>query len=222
MIKLWHGNPAATDKNFRYYWPLLNADEQARAIAIKNELRSRRYVIVHGHLRNLLASTVNELPETLRIIKSGHGKPYLADYPDVAFNLSHTGDTMVVAIGRNCRLGVDIETCKPRVTLTALVGKCFAEVEAAWWRALPEAEKNFEFYRFWTRKEAFVKAAGHGISLGLNRCIVNPENPATWMSVPERCGQAEKWHVRDIDLGREVCCALVADKTIPDIELISI
>lgn len=221
-LRLWHRKFAADDTEYQRHWQILAADELTRAAAINNERLHKRYVIVHGLLRTILSETVNEPPKKLNINKTGQGKPYLTEYPELAFNLSHTEDTMVIAVGKNCRLGVDIETCKPRVNLPALVDKCFAEVEAVWWRKLPETEKNREFYRFWTRKEAFVKATGHGIALGLNLCIINPENPATWLSVPVGCGQASSWHVRDVDLGKDVCSALVADKTISDIKLISI
>jgi 4'-phosphopantetheinyl transferase len=221
-IQLWHCNIAADDQGFQRCLLLLDAAEQAQALAIKNESRRHRYVIAQGHLRSLLSKTVKQPPEALRIAKTEHGKPYLVDFPEVAFNLSHSADAMVIAIGQNCRLGIDMEICKSRTNFPALVDKCFAEVEASWWHALPEIEKSLEFYRFWTRKEAFVKAIGRGISLGLNRCVINPENPETWLSVPENCGQASAWHVRDIDLGRDVCCALVTDKAIANIALKSI
>ena len=87
---------------------------------------------------------------------------------------------------------------------------------------LPEHQKIPEFYRFWTRKEAFVKATGHGIALGLNHCVINPENPTEFLRVPENCGQASAWHVLDIDLGAGVCSALVADKEIAEVRLMDL
>ena len=128
----------------------------------------------------------------------------------------------MVAIGWNCRLGVDIEICKQRINLSGLVDKCFAEEEAAYWTQLPEIQKNREFYRFWTRKEAFVKATGHGIALGLNQCVINPENPTEFLRVPDNCGQASAWHVQDIDLGEGIYSALVADKKFSDLRLMDI
>ena len=162
---------------------------------------------------------LNQSPEKIRIKKAEHGKPYLADYPELAFNLSHSADRLMIAIGWNCQLGVDIEICKQRINLSGLVDKCFAEEEAAYWTKLPETQKNQAFYRFWTRKEAFVKATGHGIALGLNQCVINPENPTEFLRVPDNCGQASAWHVLDIDLGEGICSALVADKKFSGIRL---
>lgn len=220
-IKLWHRKLDADGTDYQHHWETLDTDERKRAAAINKEFLHRRYVTTQGLLRSILAKTVNQPPEQLVIRRMEHGKPYLADYPELAFNLSHTGDTMVLAIGENCRLGVDIETCRTRANFPALVEKCFAEIEAAWWRTLPETEKIREFYRFWTRKEALVKADGRGIALGLSRCVINPENPATWLSVPASCEPASAWHVRDIDMGETICGALVADKAIAGVTLIA-
>ena len=221
-IQIWHGNIAAEDAHYQNYWRVLDAAEQAHAEKIKNDLLRKRYVEVHGRLRNVLAQTLNESPEKIKIKKAEHGKPYLADTPELAFNLSHSANTMVIAVGWNCQLGVDIESCKPRTSLAGLVDKCFAEEEIAYWNKLPEAQKILEFYRFWTRKEAFVKATGRGIGLGLNRCVINPENQAEFLRVPADYGQASTWHVQDIALGQGVCSALVTDKDIVDVRLMDL
>ena len=213
-IQIWHGNIDTEPSHYQNYWRVLDAAEQAHAGKIKNDLLRKRYVATHGQLRNTLAQIVNESPEKINIKKAEHGKPYLADRPELGFNLSHSVTALVIAVGWNCRLGVDIETCKSRTGLTALVDKCFSRDEIEYWNKLPEVQKTTEFYRFWTRKEAFVKATGRGIALGLNQCVINPENPVEFLSVPADCGQASTWHVLDMDFGPDVCSALVTDKDI--------
>lgn len=219
-IEIWHGNINAEDADHQSYWRVLDATEQTQAGKFKNGLLRKRYVDVHGRLRNVLAQALNERPEKINIKNAEHGKPYLADYPELAFNLSHSADIMVIAVGRNCRLGVDIEYCKPRTNLIGLADKCFAEEELAYWNQLPDAQKLLEFYRFWTRKEAFVKATGRGIALGVNHCVIDPENPTGFLRVPVGCGEASVWHVQDIALGQGVCSALVMDKAIVGVRLI--
>ena len=219
IVEIWNGKVSAEDAHYQAYWRVLDEAEQTHAGKIKNMLLHKRYVEVHGRLRNLLAQMLNQPPEKIRIKKTEYGKPYLADYPELAFNLSHTADRLMIAVGRNCQLGVDIEICKPRVNLSGLVNKCFAEEEAAHWTQLPETQKNQAFYRFWTRKEAFVKATGHGISLGLNHCVINPENPTEFIRVPDLYGQASAWHVQDIDLGEGICSAFVTHKEFAEVRL---
>lgn len=213
-IQIWHGNIAAEDADYQSHWRVLDATEQDHAERIKIDLVRKRYVEAHGRLRKALAQTLNELPKKIRIKKTEYGKPYLPDTPELVFNLSHSAEVMVIAVGRDCRLGVDIEICKARTSLSGMVEKCFGEEEITYWNAVPEAEKIVEFYRFWTRKEAFVKATGRGIALGLDNCVINPENQAEFLRVPSTCGQASMWHVRDMLLGQGICSALVTDKEI--------
>jgi 4'-phosphopantetheinyl transferase len=218
-IQIWHGEISAEEAYYQDFWRILDAAEQAHAGKLKNRLLHKRYVEIHGRLRGVLAKTLDLPPVKIAIKKTARGKPHLVDYPELAFNLSHSADKFIIALGWNCQLGVDIEICKPRINLAELVAKCFAEEEAFYWCKLPEEQKNREFYRFWTRKEAFVKATGHGIALGLNQCVINPEQPTEFLSVPEQCGPASAWHALDINLEKAVCSALVTDKTITTISL---
>lgn len=209
-IKLWHGDCAGSETKYPHYWRILDQTEQQHANSIKNVQLHRRYVEVHARLRILLGDAVNTAPEQLRIQKAEFGKPYLVDYPDLTFNLSHTGNMMVVAIAYNCELGIDIEQCKPRENLAALVDKCFAEEEKSYWQDTPVPQQTQVFYRFWTRKEAFVKATGRGIALGLRQCVINPQNPRELLRIPDGYGQASEWLIKDIDLGESICGAVAA------------
>jgi 4'-phosphopantetheinyl transferase len=219
IVDLWQGELGNDETLYQEYWGILGEAEQAYAGQLGTDLQRQRYLEVYGRLRKILAQTVNESPSKISIKKTEHGKPYLADCPEVVFNLSHSANTLIIAVSRNCQLGIDIEHCKPRVNLQGLVDKCFAEEESAYWRALPEAQKMREFYRFWTRKEAFVKATGRGIALGLNQCAINPENPAEFLSIPKEYGHASTWSVRDIDTADDICGALVADTSISTIRM---
>lgn len=210
-IKLWYGDIAETEADYPKYWRILDANEQHHANAFKNERLRRRYVEIHARLRLVLADVTNAAPEQLRIHKAEYGKPYLPNYPELAFNLSHTGNKMVVAMAYNCGLGVDIEQCKPRKSLAALVDKCFAQVEKSYWQKLPESQQTQAFYRFWVRKEAFVKATGRGIALGLNQCAINPKNLNEFLTIPQTYGKASEWLIQDIDMGESICGAVVAN-----------
>ena len=217
-IQVWHGN-IDDDRYYKNYWRALDADERVHAEKMKNNLLRNRYVVVRGSLRNILAEILDEQPEKIRIKMAVHGKPYLADYPELVFNLSHSAGAMVIAVSWNCRLGVDIECCKSRSGMAALVDKCFGVEEIAYWGGLPESQKIPEFYRYWTRKEAFVKATGRGIALGLDGCVINPESQTAFLRVPSGYGPASDWHVLDLALGHGVCSALVTDKAIVRVSL---
>ncbi|MEQ1529363.1 MAG: 4'-phosphopantetheinyl transferase superfamily protein [Methylococcales bacterium] len=209
-VQLWHGE-LAEHSNLQQYQQLLDTTEQNQVNLIKNPLQQQRYIQSHGLLRLRLAEALNEKPQTLKFNKSRHGKPYLLDYPDLAFNMSHSGQQLLIGIAHNCRLGVDIEVAKPRTNLAGLVNKCFADTEADYWRQLPEEQKTPEFYRFWTAKEAFVKATGQGIALGLQHCVLSVTEPRQLISVPDAWGAASLWRTQELQLGASVYAALVVD-----------
>jgi len=201
-------------------WQILNEEERVRALAIKNPCHRDRYVMVRSCLRQILAFKLSIEPGQIRFSKAEHGKPYLADYPELAFNLSHTGDHWAIAVGWHCRVGIDIEIAKPRNSLAGLVEKCFAEPEAAYWHRLPEAQQIAEFYRFWTRKEAFTKATGRGIALGLSQCVINTNKPTELLSVPDDYQPASAWQIRDLTLDNGIFGAVAVDNKTADIRTV--
>ena len=217
VIDFLYHSLKTTPAQYQENWRVLDTNEQQQALKFSNTLLRERYVTAHGQLRRILARYLNDSALNFVIQKTAYGKPYLPDYPNLAFNLSHTECVMAVAVAENCQLGVDIEYCKPRSNIAALVDKCFSVEEAAYWRELPETEQLHEFYQFWTRKEAFVKATGFGITLGLQNCVLNPNNPQQFLTIPNHCGLASNWHCRDIELEQGWCAALVADKVISSI-----
>ena len=218
-VEVWHGIITADEALYESFLAVLDGDERRQADRFTNTLLHKRYVDAHGRGTHLLAETVKKAPEKIIINKTKQGKPFLADYPEFAFNLSHSAEQLLVAVAWNCRVGVDVEHYKSRVNLIGLVNKCFAEAEMSYWNQLPDNEKNQAFYRFWTRKEAFVKATGHGIVLGLDQCVVNPEKPVEFISVPMQCGKASIWSIQDLELGEGACGAIVSDKKLKDISL---
>ncbi|MGR9051629.1 MAG: 4'-phosphopantetheinyl transferase family protein [Gammaproteobacteria bacterium] len=218
-IDVWFGRLPNSESIAADDWRLLDASERDKALRFKLPLLRARYAASHGHLRRILARYLDTAPEDIVIAADAYGKPFLPDRPERVFNLSHTAEYMAVAVGAGCRLGVDIETCRRRSDPEGIVDKCFGQEEIAYWYALSDAAKHREFFRFWTRKEAFVKASGYGISLGLERCIIDPCNPERMLSVPENCGPASNWHIADLHVAPGAACAVAYDNGQKEITL---
>lgn len=216
-IDIWFS--ILTADNIQQYWQTLDEQELAQAKKFSNPLLQTRYIVSHGRLRHILAQYTQQTPASLVFTKTPHGKPFLKPHSVLSFNLSHTGDYMAVAVAQNCQLGIDIEQIKARNNLTALVNKCFSQKEAEYWQQLSSEVQIQQFYQYWTRKEAFVKATGLGISLGLKECEIDLDNPTLFSSVPSVCGLAKQWHNRDLELDVKLAAAVVADRAIADINL---
>jgi len=120
-------------------------------------------------VRALLGAYLGIAAEQLRFASGTHGKPELADTA-LQFNLSHTGDALLLGVSRDTALGVDLEARNRRTRAVAeLAQRWFNASEAAVLGAQPEAEQQSAFLRLWTCKEAVIKCSGTGIGAGLDR-----------------------------------------------------
>ncbi len=191
-------------------YAVLSVEERDFAQTLRHAPVKRRYLRVRFHLRHVLAAFLHTPPNHLRFTKNDYGKPYLADYPHIQFNISHSGEHLLIAISAIGAIGVDIE--QPRILHTPLVDlveKCFSNPEINYWQHLPAAEQLLAFYRFWTRKEAFVKAVGRGVALGLPKCVIADASPPYLVSIPSECGTVDDWRLFDLPLTAGLYGALV-------------
>ena len=125
-----------------------------------------RFTLGRGMVRHVVSAAVGIPPAELRLVAADHGKPYLADpQPAVHFNVSHSGDLVLVAFG-NRPVGVDIELQRADIDLAGIASTCFSPVERRDIFIAP-ADAQARFFRYWTCKEAWIKADGRGLSLPL-------------------------------------------------------
>ncbi|GAB4259492.1 MAG: hypothetical protein Kow0065_09510 [Methylomicrobium sp.] len=218
-VDVWFGVLRSDPSLYRDDYALLSDSERAIADQRRTPEMRCRYAEIHAQKRRILARYVNRRPQTIAIATGEYGKPYWVDHADWSFNLSHSGDCYIIAVAKNCRLGIDIEQLKDRPNVAGLVAKCFAPTEIAYWQALPEERRNGAFYRCWTRKEAFVKATGRGIVLGLDRCVTDPNDPRRMLEVPDDYGPASLWHLVDLALPGELVGAVAVDREIETLQL---
>lgn len=124
-------------------------------------------------MRKALAEYTDQQPQLLLIERSDKGKPYLQNIPHTIpahalhFNLSHTRDWVVMAVAKHC-VGVDIESTQRKNDVLAIANHYFFGAELDELRSFPSMQQAQRFFDYWTLKEAYMKARGEGISLGLN------------------------------------------------------
>lgn len=208
FVEIWHGNILIDELPEQQYWPLLSDDEKKKAEKFTRQELKQKYIKTRGILRTLLGKYLNIAPQNIIIKTSEYGKPFIAN-ENLHFNLSHTANMFVVVVSNACDVGVDLEICRVRTNLPGIVEKCFSETESLYWNALSDELKTDMFFRFWVRKEAFVKAVGRGIALGLNYCEINPLNQNLFLSIPESYGLASDWKIVEIPIEEQSVCAVV-------------
>lgn len=154
--------------------PILSAAEKKRAQQFKFDQHRIRFIAAHVALRRILASALGiETPKVLKYAEHEHGKPYLKDYPNLHFNLSHSGDYALVGVAEQA-IGVDIEQQADRDEI-ALAKRFFSRDECQWIAAKPKAEQQKAFFTLWTRKEAVIKLTGLGLQMGLDTFSTIPQ-----------------------------------------------
>jgi 4'-phosphopantetheinyl transferase len=152
-------------------WPLLSEEEQVRTSRFQFPEDSDRYILTHGMLRDILLRYRPLLPTPLCISHGPKGQPYLrqpSGGPCLRFSLSHSRSLAVFAITLDHKIGIDVEPASGPADWQAIANRFFSALECQYLFALPETEREHAFLSLWTRKEAYVKARGEGLSLPLD------------------------------------------------------
>ena len=151
---------------------VLSDEEKERANRFHSDRDRDRYRSGRTLLRLLLAGYLEVDPGSVPIIYNGHGKPGLDGARDVDFNLAHSEGVAVVAVTDGRAVGVDIERVRAGFAGHGVAEAFFTAAEVVALRRLPAPEQEVAFLACWTRKEAFVKAQGGGLSIPLDAFTV--------------------------------------------------
>ena len=192
---------------------LLSADEAARAERFVHISDRWRYVAAHGFVRLVLAAYLGISPDAVAFRSNSDGKPRLAHPERLRFNLSHSRRRGLLAVSANREVGVDIEEIRDVGDIEDLAKTCFSPVEQVALAALPAAQRRWAFFAGWTRKEAFLKALGEGLSRPLDSFDVSlaPGEPARLLRVEGMPSAPESYAVRSLEPAPGYIGALVVD-----------
>lgn len=212
-VDVWRANLGLPDTELALLSGCLDAEEERRAARFHFECDRRRFLAARSLLRHILAPYVDTAPERVALGYGHQGKPFLVEHPDTHFNLSHAGDVLVVGVARGRRVGVDVEPTIPEPVMDEVMETVSSEPERARLGSLDGSERREWFSQLWTRKEAYIKADGRGMSLDLKRIdvlslpsqiLLEGEPPSGWT-------QCLPWRVLDLDMGAGLAAALVAE-----------
>jgi 4'-phosphopantetheinyl transferase len=187
-------------------WQLLSSDEQARADRFFFPRDRERFITARGTLRQILATYTGLPPDRLQFLYSSHGKPALI--PEcggemLRSNLTNSHGLALYAVARERVLGVDLEYIRPEVADEPIAERFFAPREVARLRGLPPDQQVEAFFNCWTRKEAYIKAHGLGLSLSLQDFEVSllPGEPAALLCTVRDPCEAARWSLHSLAPG---------------------
>lgn len=196
---------------------LLSEEELARADRFRFATDRDAFTIARATLRLMIARYTGDDPRQIRFNYAPHGKPSIITKQKLSFNLSHSGGLALYAFADDRELGVDIEQFRVMSDLEQVARHFFSKGEVEDLFSLPEEERPAAFFRCWTRKEAFVKALGDGLSLPLDsfRVSIKANQQAELLDVPPEYGN--KWSLRDVTPCEGYAAALVLHGRIEDL-----
>jgi 4'-phosphopantetheinyl transferase len=171
-VHIWQVACSAWNDRLPILESILSGIEVARANRFLRSEDRDRYVCAHGVLRRILGSCFDCRPESLIFGSGPHGKPFV-NHPTKGrkpwrFNLSHSGDRILVAVTSAGSVGVDVERLARTIEIVALSRRFFSRLESEFILALPPSEQKRAFIDTWVCKEAFIKAVGEGLSMPLD------------------------------------------------------
>jgi 4'-phosphopantetheinyl transferase len=193
----------------------LSQDELARAKRFYVERDRNRFVVARGLLRSILGRYLDIEPSHIEFIYGPYGKPSLADefaVQGIRFNLSHSDGLALYAIACGREVGVDVERLRLDFPGREIAERFFSPREVAMLFALPSNRQPEAFFNCWTRKEAYIKARGEGLSVPLSDFDVSlaPGEPARLLYTSAGPNETSRWTLRELNLYETDFVAAVA------------
>ncbi|HEY6392849.1 MAG TPA: 4'-phosphopantetheinyl transferase superfamily protein [Bryobacteraceae bacterium] len=189
---------------------LLSGEEHDRARRFRFDEHRRRFIVARATLRILLGRYLEKRGEEICFEYGPKGKPRLGGAgggSELRFNISHSNDLALMAFCLSEEVGVDIEAVREMDDTESILKNYFCPEEIEQWLSLPAQLRARGFFDCWTRKEAYIKAVGDGLSMPLNDfqvAFLPGEEPRIRM----RNGDVETWSLFDISAAPDYAGAL--------------
>jgi 4'-phosphopantetheinyl transferase len=205
VVHVWSSSLEVPPEHFEQYIETLSPDELVRAGRFRFERHRRQYIAGRGLLRHVLARYLALDPRRLHFRYGPHGKPALDDPAEarwLRFNVSNSEEAALIAVGRERELGVDLEVVRPVADIRAIAAHYFCPRERALLSIAPRERQHQLFFKYWTRKEAVLKATGDGLALPLDQIDVSgmPRATPRLLLVPDGSGVSRRLCWLDLPL----------------------
>jgi 4'-phosphopantetheinyl transferase len=212
-LDLWYVDLDVTADALHCFRQVLSCDELARAERFHSDLHRARYIVGRATLRRVLAGRLGCSPAAIRLSYGRNGKPMLeGGRGHVEFNLAHSGGDAVIALADGAAVGVDIELYRPISDVESLARLVFSDVERRELKLAPDPASAF--LNGWTRKEAYVKALGMGLTAPLKEITVSLSDRAALFSTGLQDQSVTNWRLLNVPHPRAVV-ALAVGSTAP-------
>jgi 4'-phosphopantetheinyl transferase len=215
-VHVWRVSLGLKDTYIQRLQCILSADELQRAERFYFQRDRWRFTVARGVLRGILSLYLGLEPQQLRFCYNSYGKPALvstASTVKLHFNVSHSHELALYAVTYDREIGIDVEHIRTNFACQEIAERFFSPQERAALRSLPAPVKYEAFFHCWTRKEAYIKARGEGLSLPLDQFAVSltPGEPAALLTTHWAPHEAARWALRELMPGPGYAAALAVE-----------
>jgi 4'-phosphopantetheinyl transferase len=193
---------------------LLATDEAERAARFRFKKDRDQFVARRGLLRTILRRYLDIPPEKVTFTYNTFGKPTIGNNPKgFHFNLSHSSGLALIAVTRRGEIGVDVERIRKDVEIDQVSEGLFSETERDTLRSLSPKARRQAFFNCWTRKEAYLKARGEGLSFPLNQFTVSilPGEAPRLLAAQNDAMEIERWALYQLAPAPDYIAALAVE-----------
>lgn len=196
-VRVWPIKLYASNECIAQLRSLLSSAELHHVDQLRSPHLQQHYVMSQSVLRILLSRLLKVPAKQLSFTFSQNGKPALAGPTRIRFNMSHSDGLALYAVAIDCSMGVDVERIRLIEDFQQIASSCFHPAELANLASLPSSDRPAAFFRCWTRKEAYIKAKGDGLTIPLDTFLVTlrPDEPARFAP----CLVALGWNLHHLD-----------------------
>jgi 4'-phosphopantetheinyl transferase len=221
-VHVWRADLNQEPAQRRIFSDSLAPDERARAGRFHFREHREHFIVARGVLRFILSRYLDVSPNLIRFTYNQYGKPAIetrAGVDSLRFNVSHSNGVALYAVARGREVGVDIEFIRADFASLEIAGQFFSTTEVAMLRALPAEQQTGAFFNCWTRKEAYIKALGEGLSRSLQSFAVSliPGETAKLLSSNNDPDEAARWSLVELDAGAGYVAALAVEGALPSL-----
>jgi 4'-phosphopantetheinyl transferase len=202
-VHVWRAALDFSESRVEVLQRVLTEDERNRAGRFYFQKDRNRFIVARSTLRTILGKYLDANPEQIRFHYGQYGKPRLAEQlqkSGLLFNLSHSHNMALAAVTCHREIGVDLELIRSGLADEQIAERFFSPREVHALRALPKSMQDEAFFNCWTRKEAYIKARGEGLSVPLHMFDVSllPDEPARLLSVRGEPNELLRWRLGEL------------------------
>ena len=215
-VHIWRAGIDLPSKRVQEFKGSLSTEERIKADRFRFEQDKSRFIAARGILRRILACYLGVDPGTIRLCYEKDGKPRLQNAfgkTGIQFNLSHSEGLAFYVFAEGHEVGVDVEYMREISEMEQIVEQFFSVTERVFFGTLPTSEKQETFFNWWTRKEAFTKATGEGLSYPLDRFDVSagPGKSVGLLTILGDTKEASRWSMWDVRPAEQFAGAVVVE-----------